>query len=82
MISLLFASMVRSRVPCVGLVFDAKNLALALHVDIGSGRHVPQFVERAYVAGHVPHPPQRSGLRCPVAKVRMSGCQAICAARI
>ena len=42
------------------LLFDAENFPLALHVDVGAGRHIAQFVRCTGISRHVPDAPQRA----------------------
>ena len=42
------------------LIFDAKNLALPLHVDVRARRHVFQLIGCTSIAGHIPNLPQRA----------------------
>ena len=39
-------------------LFDAQNFALAFHVDVGTGRHILEFVGRSSIAGDIPYTPQ------------------------
>src|SRR5437899_5198180 len=45
-----------------GLIFNAKNLPLAFHVDLGAWGDVTQFVGCPGVSRHIPYSPQRTVL--------------------